>query len=72
MTKMPLHASHMTRFNRAGHGVGRGGPPARARYFGGHIIFRKNPICIRKNFFFNMMYLYKHQHRPNYKTILMF
>ncbi|MFS7995063.1 hypothetical protein Hanom_Chr12g01113621 [Helianthus anomalus] len=32
-------------------GGGRGGPPARARYFEGHIFLKNNLICICKVFF---------------------
>ncbi|MFS7949342.1 hypothetical protein Hanom_Chr06g00570461 [Helianthus anomalus] len=35
----------------AGPGGGRGGPPARARYFKGHIFYEKNLICTCKIFF---------------------
>ncbi|MFS7913088.1 hypothetical protein Hanom_Chr02g00137591 [Helianthus anomalus] len=35
----------------AGSECGRGGPPARARYFERHIFYAKNTICICKIFF---------------------
>ncbi|MFS8012725.1 hypothetical protein Hanom_Chr14g01324231 [Helianthus anomalus] len=34
----------------AGPGGGRGGPPARVRYFEGHVFFRKNPYVYIKYF----------------------
>ncbi|KAM0012671.1 putative non-specific serine/threonine protein kinase [Helianthus debilis subsp. tardiflorus] len=56
---------------RAGPGVGgedhRPGP----KISEGTLCLEKNSICIRKIFFFNRVYLYKHQHRSTYKTIVM-
>ncbi|KAJ0467460.1 putative jacalin-like lectin domain-containing protein [Helianthus annuus] len=40
----------------AGPGGGRGGPPARARYFERHIFYKRNRICICKIFFFLIGY----------------
>ncbi|KAJ0860969.1 hypothetical protein HanRHA438_Chr13g0629351 [Helianthus annuus] len=38
---------------KAGPGGGRGGPPARARYFEGHVFFMKKNRYVYVKYFFN-------------------
>ncbi|MFS7918661.1 hypothetical protein Hanom_Chr03g00203761 [Helianthus anomalus] len=56
----------------AGPGGGRGGPPARARYFEGHTFFLRKKRHVYVKYYFNWVHTCKHQHRPLTKQFLWF